>query len=51
MTTISLISTHAVAGQGAADSSRKSIVLFCAFGLLVSACLIMLGVDLGAVWA
>ncbi len=49
MTTISLVSTPA-AGQGGADSSLKSIVLFCVFGLLVSANLIALGVDLGAGW-
>ncbi len=47
MNTISLVSMHA-AGQGGADSSLKSIVLFCVFGLLVSANLIVLGVDLSA---
>jgi hypothetical protein len=50
MTTISLSSTDAVAGRDAA-ASLKSIVRFCAFGLLVSASMIMLGLDLGAVWA
>ncbi len=50
MNTISLVSMRAAAGQGGADSSLKSIVLFCVFGLLASANLIALGADLGAGW-
>ncbi len=50
MNTISLASMQPAAGQDGADSSLKSIVLFCVFGLLVSANLIALGIDLSAGW-
>ncbi len=50
MNTISLASMQPAAGQDGADSSLKSIVLFCVFGLLASANLIALGIDLSAGW-
>jgi hypothetical protein len=49
MTVISVISMHST--PGADDHSPQTIAAFCCVGLVISLCLIMAGVDLGANWA
>ena len=49
MTMISVVSTHSVPAR-AGDRSSKTIALFCCAGLVVSFCLMAVGVDLGSAW-
>jgi hypothetical protein len=50
MTMISMTSMGSASSVQAGDPSPMSIVLFCGAGLVVSFCLLSLGVDLSAGW-
>jgi hypothetical protein len=50
MSTISVVSTPSTGAVHTDDRSSKSVALFCCIGLVVSLCLMMSGVDLGAGW-
>jgi len=47
---MSVISIVSVPDTAADDQSFKTITLFSCFGLVVSLCLMVAGVDLGAAW-
>ena len=48
--TISIASMHSVPAGRADGQSSKTIVLFCCVGLVVSFCLMTLGIDLSVGW-
>jgi hypothetical protein len=50
MATVSIASMISVPEMGVDDDSPKIILLFCCIGLIVSLCLMTLGIDLSADW-
>jgi hypothetical protein len=47
---MSVISIVSVPGIAVDDQSFKTVTLFSCFGLVVSLCLMVAGIDLGAAW-
>jgi hypothetical protein len=50
MSMISVVSMRSIGAARADDHSSKPVALFCCVGLMVSLCLVALGIDLSAGW-